>query len=389
MRRWGAGEVPLLPVGVLLLAHVGFTGNRFVFTLHAIALHASSFQIGLLLAALMVGPMLFSVGMGRLTDRHGYARVGVVGIAMVFAGSATAAAFPGLAVLYAASVLTGTGFMATHVALNTFIGRLTAARFRTDAFSAVALAFSISGFCTPLLAGASIELAGYRVACLVLLGAAVGAGLLLRSAARHHPSGTVRAPAARAGAVVELFADPRLRAVFLTGGLFTMAWDLFTFFAPLQGVRAGLSPVATGAIVSALSAGMFAVRLGVARLTQRIGEWATMAGALLLVALVFLVFPLLHALPTLVCAAFVLGMGLGCGQPVSMALLYQVAPEGRAGEAVGARATITSVSQTLLPMLLGALGTAVGLLAVFWSGAVLFTAGAWTARRGIRKKRRS
>jgi MFS family permease len=288
---------------------------------------------------------------------------------------------PKLFVLYLASAMTGTGFMTVHVALNKAIGSVTAAPHRTSAFSAVALAFSISGFCAPLFAGAAIQGAGYVASYLLLPLFAVAAGVALRKAMRVHAIPRIPRDAHESARSVDLLRYPPLRAVFIAGGLFSLAWDLFTFFAPLQGVRSGLGPTATGAIVSALAAGMFSVRLVVARLTRRHGEWNTMAGALVIATIVFFAFPLLTAFYALVIAAFLLGMGLGCGQPVSMTLLYQLAPSHRAGEAVGLRAALGSVSQTVMPIALGGLGSTVGLAAVFWSGAGLLAYGAWSASR--------
>jgi MFS family permease len=79
--------------------------------------------------------------------------------------------------------------------------------------------------------------------------------------------------------------------------------------------------------------------------------------------------------------SFVLGLGLGCAQPVIMALLYEAAPRGRQGEAVGVRTTMINASQTFIPLTSGALTTALGMGPVFWLLAISLAAGGWFARR--------
>jgi MFS family permease len=116
-------------------------------------------------------------------------------------------------------------------------------------------------------------------------------------------------------------------------------------------------------------------------MSRRLSEWRIMSLALFVTAAGFVAFPLMHGFWSLAGAAFLLGMSLGCSQPVSMSLVYRTSPPHRAGEAVGVRAAITSFSQTALPMLFGALGSAVGLVAVFWCASILLLAGGATAAR--------
>ena len=122
----------------------------------------------------------------------------------------------------------------------------------------------------------------------------------------------------------DLLRYPNLRTIFSTG-LFSMGRDMFTFFAPLQAVRTGRSPVDTAAIVATLSGGMGVIRFLVPQLTRRLGEWTVIAVRLLLSTCVFFAYPLLNWYPLLPLAAALLGMALGCGLPVSMSLLYRQA----------------------------------------------------------------
>ena len=79
--------------------------------------------------------------------------------------------------------------------------------------------------------------------------------------------------------------------------------------------------------------------------------------------------------------SFVLGLGLGTGQPMVMSLLHAHAPPGRVGEAVGIRMSIVQTSAVAVPLLFGALGTTLGLAPVFWSVGVFLTSGGLLSRR--------
>ena len=326
----------------------------------------------------MIVPMLAAVKIGRWSDRFGYVPFAAGGLALLLAGGLLVAAWPSMPSLYVASVLTGTGYMSAHVAINLAIGRASTPERRTDAFSAMAVAFSLSGLTGPMLAGVVIDHAGHRWAFLALCAFSFASMALLRRAARRYRSASTVDEAQVQPRLVDLLAHRPLRAVFLVSGLLSMGWDLFTFLAPLQGVRAGLSATSTGVLMGAFSVGTFAIRLLLPRISRGAGEWATMAGALFVTALGYLAFPLLGAFGPLLVASFLLGMSLGCGQPVSMALVHSHSPEDRIGEAVGVRSTITSASQTFLPMLFGALGSAVGMITVFWAVSVLLAAGGGT-----------
>ena len=79
--------------------------------------------------------------------------------------------------------------------------------------------------------------------------------------------------------------------------------------------------------------------------------------------------------------SFTLGLGLGAAQPMVMALMHRITPEGRAGEALGLRTTLMNSGQVALPLLFGALGAAAGLTAVFWSAAACLGMAGYFSRR--------
>ena len=82
----------------------------------------------------------------------------------------------------------------------------------------------------------------------------------------------------------------------------------------------------------------------------------------------------------LAAVAFVLGLGLGCSQPLSLMLIYDRAPQGRSGEALGLRHAINNFMHIAIPLFFGSLGTMFGVAPVFLANAAIMAAGGVISR---------
>lgn len=361
---------------------MSFGGARLAISLQALHLQASPVLVGLLMSLLMLVPTFVAVHVGRWVDRAGYVLPTSVALAGVVLGEAAAALLPSLTGLAIASVVVGTSFMLAHVAVNNAIGHVAGAGGRTRAFGLMAVGFSLSALAGPMLAGVVIDLAGFRWAftCLALL--PLASALLLRQAPRmplpeQRPSESPRG-------VMDLLRLPPLRAVLLVSALISAGWDLFTFLVPLHGAKNGLSATAIGLVAGAFGVGSATVRVALPWIARRVGEWKLLGSALVLASLGYVAFPFCVTVGTMLPLALVLGLVLGAGQPVVMGLLHVTAPPERTGEAVGLRAAITSLGQTVLPLAFGAFGTALGMLPLFWAAAAfLGFGGGFAATRRV------
>src|SRR5205085_6157072 len=89
----------------------------------------------------------------------------------------------------------------------------------------------------------------------------------------------------------------------------------------------------------------------------------------------YMLVPWVSQAPLLALVAFLLGIGLGCAQPLTILLTYNYAPAGRSGEALGLRLTVNKLTQIAVPLLFGGLGTTFGLVPVFWANGAFLLAG--------------
>ena len=372
-----------LPLVVLftVLNHLAYTGSRVTVSLFALHEGASALAVGVLMSLFALLSMLISVPVGRLVDRIGVYRPITVAAGSVLIGLMLPVAWPDLRALFPAALLIGTGFGVYFVVINNMTGALGAPEDRARNFSWLALGFSTGGVCGPMLAGFSIDSVGYRAALLVL--AAFPAAALVPFVMRRDdlPQGHRGAGMVSPGKLIDLLREPRLRAAFLVSGLLAMGWDLFSFATPIYGTRIGLSASTIGVVMAAFAGATFTVRLVLPAFSRRVKEWSVITAALLIAGAAFLLFPLGRSLPTLVTLSFLLGIGLGCAQPMIMAMLYAASPPGRQGEVVGVRTMMLSTSSTLLPLVFGALGTALGMAPVFLAMAAGMIGAGWRLRR--------
>ena len=95
----------------------------------------------------------------------------------------------------------------------------------------------------------------------------------------------------------------------------------------------------------------------------------------------YLLFPLIENGILLGAIAFLLGLGTGCGQPLTLMMIYARAPEGRSGEALGLRMTINNLTHIIVPLFFGAVGTAFGVAPVFIANAAMLGASGLLSRR--------
>ncbi|HEX7635095.1 MAG TPA: MFS transporter, partial [Noviherbaspirillum sp.] len=333
-------SIPLLQlILVALAAHIALTGVRITTSLYALSLHASEFTVGSLMALFSLFPMMLAVPAGRLIDRIGIVRPMLAGCASIAAGCAVPGFIGGLPVLYLAAILTGSGFMMIQIAAQHTVGAISAAHQRASHFSRLALGFSISGFCGPVIAGFIIDQARYSAAYITFF---VFALLALALTAYGQ---TIKIPAAAheespsSGNAIGLLRDREMRRIYLIGTLLASAWDLFTFVLPIHGSQLGFSASTIGLILGCFSVATFIVRLGMPWIARRWSEWHVLTAALMLAGFCYALFPLMEQPASIMAVAALLGAAVGSSQPNMLALLHHAAPSGRAAEAVGVRIT--------------------------------------------------
>lgn len=351
-------------------------------SLFALQLGASEFTVGLLMGLFALLPMLLSVSAGRLIDRSGPRKPLLLAFALLSVGTALPFLLPRIETLFVSTTVVGTAFMYVHIGMNSVFGAHGTPEQRALNFSWLALGFSISNSIGPLVAGYAIDGLGHAPAFLVLALFPALALLLLWLRRRPLPR-PASAPRGKRAGVLDLLRIRGLRHTFTVSLLLATGWDLYTFLMPLYGARIGLAATTIGIIMSTFALATFAVRLAMPLVVKHIRQWVVISSAMAIAGLAYLLFPFVGSVPLLMALSFLLGVGLGCAQPIIMSLLYEASPPGRQGEAVGLRTSLLNGSHTLIPLASGALSTLAGMGPVFWLVALFLLGGAWFARQRI------
>lgn len=362
------------------LMYIALAGARLTFSLFALQkLGASDFDVGLIMALFGLVAVPLAVPLGRMLDRTGVRLPMTAGVALAATGIFCAWWMPAVSMLYASSVLMGTGWLAIHVSLLKIVGDLSDPERRLASYNAYSLSFGFAILIGPPSAGFMIDQLGHRATLLVLLAIIGLAFAILLHAFRSLPRKSAPQAVRAGGSAFSLLMHARLRPVYIVGSLIGSAWELYTFVVPIHGHHLGLSASQIGLILGAYSAATFVIRVGMPAIARRYREWSIIRGALFASAIGFLLLPLVQGSATYVVLSFFMGLALGSCLPNTLSLLHSEAPAGRDGEALGIRVSITNVIQVTVPTLVGALGAAVGLTPVFWLFAAAMGGGCRTA----------
>ena len=360
---------------IVLCNMSSFRASKVLISLFAIELGASQFTIGTMIAMYALLPALFAVYAGKLSDRLGVRVPMLAGSLGVAAGLLVPWLSPTLPALYASAALIGASHMFYNVSTQNLIGSLGGTEERTRNFSNYALAMAIGSFLGPLTAGFSIDHVGHAMGYLYVAVLPLVSVAIMASARKVGRGPRLKTEDEQAVLSTSLLANPVLRRTLIASAVAVTAQDLFQFYMPIYGHSVGLSASAIGVVLAMAGIAAFVVRIWLPALVKRRGPDTVFNGSLYVSAVAFLMFPLFSGAPALAAIALVLGLGMGCAQPVTLMLIFSRAPEGRSGEALGMRVTINQVTHIAVPVLFGTIGSFFGVAPVFIINALILAGG--------------
>lgn len=377
--------MPVVPVvAVCFLTFTSLAGCRVLMSLFAIELGASTAAIGLLIGLFALFPLLLSVSAGKIVDRAGSYRPVLFGAGGFCAGLFIPVAFPVLPALYVTAVLGGLSLVFLGVATQYLISSFGEPDVRNRNVSLYSLGLALTGLSGPMATGLAIDHLGHVPAFAILAGFVALAIVIWVASRRRIPVRTAGAVHAERRPAIELLRKPALREIIIVSGLVVASVDLFSFYMPIYGHSIGLSATMIGLVFGTYATATFAVRGVLPWLIRRFGEQGVISASLLVSAVAYGALPFSANLAVLLSLAFVLGAGLGCGQPLSLIMLSNRSPAGRAGEAIGLRFTMVNFMHLAIPVGFGALSALLGLMPMFLANAALLLTGSYLSRRPAR-----
>lgn len=374
-----------LVVLISTISQMGFGGSRVAVSLYALELGANQFTVGVLVALYSLSPMFLSIVIGRVSDRVSPHLPMIIGSVMMMVALLIPVAAPGIVMLCVLAFLNGLGHLIFSIPLEAAVGGVGGPQHRARNYTLITMGWSIANFLGPLMSGILIDSIGnQRVFWVLALFVALPIPLLWWKP-RIWP--TVVRPQDDQGkgeaskSVFDLWRIPALRVTFIAGAIIGSAQDLFQFYMPVYGHAVGLSASAIGAVLGMVALAAFVIRAAIPFLAKKLTEATILTAAIFISATAYLLLPFFVNAYALAVIAFLLGLGVGCAQPMIMSLLYVLAPSGRIAEAIGLYKTLRSVTHVVIPIFFGSVGTAFGFKTVFLSNSGLLAFGGYLQSR--------
>ncbi len=381
------------PIWIAMLLVVvnmlGMRGSKITVSLMSLELGASQLMVGAIVALYSLLPMFLGLYAGKLTDRLGVRMPIIFGSTGIGLGLLIPGLAPSLPALFLSAAAIGGAHIFYNISIQNLIGRLSPKDERARNFSNFAMMMSISGFLGPLLSGMLIDTFGHAKTYLALtLGPLTGVIIMLclpKFGTGLSSQGAVKGKGGEDDGIklsgFGLLANKPLRRVIIMSGVLMTGLDLLQFYMPIYGHSIGLSASKIGTIMAAFSAAAFVVRVWMPAIVKRYGEHNVLMFALGMATVTYLIIPWITNTVALTVIMFVLGLGMGCGQPLIMMMIFNRAPEGQSGEALGLRQTINHFTHMAVPLTFGAIGTAFGVAPVFIINALMLGGSGYLSRR--------
>ena len=372
--------MPIFFVLILsLLNSISVAAARVVLALYALELGAQPLTVGVLAATFSALPLLLSVPIGRLSDSFGARWLLVLGALIGGLGMLIPYFAHNLPAIFIAAAIIGSSAAIYNVLCQNLVGLLSTPQNRSHNFSNYSLTGSIANFLGPLVAGFSIDFSGHAAASLYIA-LLTFVPLPMLAAYRGALRGSVRRVAQAGGGIRAMLAEPGVRKLLATTSLLNVGQELYRFYMPIYTHAIGLSASSIGIVLAMNSLAMFAVRIVLPRLIAKFKEQRVLSYAFYVSAASLTLIPLSENPVILGLISFILGLGMGCGQPIITMLMFSGSAEGRSGEALGLRMSVIHLTKMVGPVVFGSIGSIFGVFAVFWINAVMLGVGGVLSR---------
>lgn len=388
----------VLQLVVVALATTAVNAIRPMVTYRALGLGAGPFEIGLVAAVFSIAPALLAVAVGRAIDRIGevwFIRSALVSMAV---GALLAVVVDSLWLLALSQTLTGLGHVTNLIAGQALVANRGGRARRDHRYGYYSTMGSLGHLAGPLIgtslvthfalnAGPAPSAAGNPQAPAFLAAATltlVAFGLAWLLPWRRPAAAALEAEPERVGilsAAGRVLRRPGMPFAMLVSMIVVSSVDVLLAYLPLYGEVRGLSVTTVGILLAIRAGASMLSRIFMGYLIARLGRNRLLAASMLAAAGGLALLPLVSSPAVLAALMVLIGLGLGIGQPMTMAWIANRSPRAERGIALGVRLTGNRTALVIVPILVGAVAGVTGVSLIFWLIAILLAAGAVVGHR--------
>lgn len=368
--------------GILLLIFLFQTiinATRPVITLSADEFGASIVIIGILTSSFALLPMIFSIHAGKVIDKFGDRMPVIFGFIAAIAGMIVPAIFTTIWALFASQLLLGLANICIPIALQNLLGHQSTSKNRDYFFSMFSLCVALGAVIGPLAGGYLSEHVSFQMVyifCIVI-------GIISITFSFQIPKVTQKLKGSPTKLVdsLKLFENSFIRKALFSSALVLYSKDIFVAYFPLLGKQLNLSTSTIGWIIALQGLATMFVRFVLPKLLETYKRDTILFLSILIAGITFLLLPVSQSVFLIALLAIVMGLGLGCGQPISMTTTYNASPPGRTGEVLGLRIATNRFFQLVAPTFFGVIGGSVGMTGIFLFSGVFLVGGSLFFRK--------
>ncbi|WP_428912408.1 MFS transporter [Niallia sp. Krafla_26] len=337
--------------------------TRPVISLNANELGASTFEIGLLTAAFAFLPLIFAIQAGKIADKIGDRLPILCGLIGMSVGLAVPFFYQNIWALFASQFIVGISNVFLVVSLQNILGQISTAENRDQYYSMFGMAVALGVLVGPVLGGYISEHYSYAFVYLVsILISVIPVFLSFLIPVIIKKDKLVKRSLLSS---IGLLKNPILKQALISSALVLYSRDIFIAYFPLFAKENGITDSTIGWIISVQGIAMMIIRFILPKISNAFGQKKVLILSIVLAGFSFLFMPFTGHPILLGMLSFMMGVGLGCGQPISMSITYSVSPKSRTGEVLGLRLSTNRLSQLIAPILFGIIGSWMGILSVF------------------------
>ncbi|MBM7573419.1 MFS transporter [Aquibacillus albus] len=361
--------------GILLIALVfitGMAGTRPLVPLLSDQLQANKAEIGVIVALFALLPFFFAIKIGQLVDRIGYKKPLIISAFFTSIALSLPLFLPGLFFIYISQIIAGISHTVFAVSAQTSVSHTGK---NNEGIMIFSIGVALGSFTGPMLGGVIADIWSYPVAfgflaCFGLLASILSIFIKEKATTKsseQHP---------KLLHSLRLLKIKNLRVAFLVSVLILLGKDMYTAYFPLLAQEYGLSSSTIGLIVSLNALGGIFIRFFMSKLSGKYSMKKIMLASIFASSVLFILLPFFNSVLLLGLLSFILGLGLGIGQPLSISTTVNALPEERVGEGLGLRLTANRLTQLSGPVLFGSIAQIVSIASVFWIlGVIVFLGG--------------
>ncbi|MDM5333974.1 MFS transporter [Ureibacillus composti] len=342
-------------------------GTRPTVSLFAHELGGSINHIGLITSLFSIVPLIFAITLGKIIDKHNSKITLLIGGYLGVLGIILPSFLPNFSGLYLSQLIAGSAQTILILSAQDYVGRISNTENRNQYVSWFSLGIAVGTLLGPLLGGILADTFNFPITFLVLSLIGFLSCILIHFIPSESPINKELDPTTLTSqsTFIDLLKIPGLRLALIFSSLILFSKDLYITFFPLLGLHFSYSNSTIGLLLAINGIASVIIRFCLTPLINHFGTIRVFIGSMIVTCLAYTALPFFSQMIIASFIAFLLGIGLGIGQPLSISLTIDHALKGRVAEALGIRLTVNRLTQVTTPIILGMLANIIGIIHIF------------------------